>query len=132
MWELDCKEGWALKNWCFWTVVLEKTVESPLDSKEIKSINPKRNQPYIFIDADAKAEAPIFWYKEPTDTKSQHIGKDPNAGKDWGQEEKGVTENKLVGWHHQLNGHEFEQTSGNNEAWSAAVHGVTKSRMGLW
>ena len=87
---VDDKEGWVPKNWYFWTVVLVKSLESPLDSKEIKSVNPKRNQPYIFIGrTDTKAEAPVLWYKKPTDTKSQHIRKDTNAGKDWGQEEKG-------------------------------------------
>ena len=95
MWELDHKEGWAPKNQCFLIVILEKTVESPLDSEEIKPVNPKGNQPWIFIGrADAKAEAPIFWLP---DVKSQIIGKDPDAGKDWGQGEKGTTEDKMVG-----------------------------------
>ena len=112
MWELDHKEGWAPKNWCFQTVVLEKTLKSPLDSKKIKTVNPKGNQPWIFIGkTDAEAEAPILW---PLDAKSQLIGKDPDAGKDWGQEEKGVTEDEMVGWHHQLNGHEFEQILGDS------------------
>ena len=111
MWELDHNEGWALKNWCFWSVVLEKTLESPLDSKEIKSVNPKGNQPWIFT-GKTDAEAPILW---PPDVKSWLIGKDPNAAKDWGQKEKGATENELVGWHHSLNGHEFEQTPGDSE-----------------
>ena len=94
-WEVDCKEGWALKNWWFWFVVLEKTLESPLDNKEIKLVNPKGNQPWIFIGStDAEAEAPILW---PPDAKSQFIGKDRDAGKDWGQEEKGATEDKMVG-----------------------------------
>ena len=93
MWELDHKEGWAVKNWCFWTVVLEKTLESPLDSKEIKSVNPKGNQPWIFIvRTDAEAEAPIVW---PPDVKSRLTRKDPDAGKDWRQEQKGVTEDEL-------------------------------------
>ena len=110
MWELDHKE--ALKNWCFWTVVLEKTLESPVDCKEIKPDNPKGNQPWIFIGrTDAEAEAPILW---PPDEKSRLFGKDPDAGKDWGQEEKGVTEDEMVGWHHRFNGPEFEQTLGNN------------------
>ena len=106
MWELDHKEGWAPKNWCFWTAVLEKTLESPLDGEEIKPVNPKGNQPWIVIvRTDAEVEAPILW---PPDAKSQLIGKDPDAGKDWGQEEKGTTEDEMVGWHHWLNGHEFE------------------------
>ena len=88
MWELDHKEGWAPRNWCFWTVGLEKTLESPLDCKEIKPVNPKGNQPWIFI-GRIDAETPIFW---PPDAKSQLIGKDLDAGKDWRQEEKGVTE----------------------------------------
>ena len=113
MWELDHKEGWALKNWCFWTVVLEKTLERPLDSKEIKLVNPKGNQPWIFIGrTDAEAETPVLWLP---DMKSQLIGKDPGAGKDCRQEEKGVTEDEMVGWHHRFNGHEFGQTSGDSE-----------------
>ena len=113
VWELDYKESWVLKNWCFWTVVLGKTLKSPLDSKEIKPVNPKGNQPRIFIGrTDAKAEAPILW--QP-DVKSQLIGKDLDAGKYWRQVEKWSTEHEMVGWHHQLNGHEFEQTPGNGE-----------------
>ena len=113
MWELDHKEGWTLKNWCFWTVVLEKALESPLDCKEIQPVNPKENQPWIYTGrTDAKADAPIFW---PPDAKSLLIGKDPDAGKDWGQEEKGMTEDEMVGWHHWLNGHEFEQALGDSE-----------------
>ena len=111
MWELDCKEGWAPKNWCFQIVVLEKTVESPLDSKKIKPVNPKGNQLWIFI-GKTDAAAPIVW---PPDEKSQIIGKDPDPGKDWGPEKKGMTEDEMVGWHHQLNGQEFEQTSGDGE-----------------
>ena len=100
MWELDCEEGWVPKNWCFWTVVLEKTLESPLDCKEIKPINPKRNQSWIFIGrTDAEPETPIFW---PTDAKSWLICNDPDAGEDWRQEEKGMTEDETVGWHHWL------------------------------
>ena len=110
MWELDHKESWMPKNWCFWTVVLEKTLESPLDSKEIKPVNPKGNQSWIFIGrTDAGAEAPMLW---PPDTKNWLIGKDPDAGRDWGQEEKGTTEDEMAGWHHRLNGHEFEWTLG--------------------
>ena len=108
--ELDYKESWAPKNWCFWTVVLEKTLESPLDCKEIKPINPKGNQPWIFIErTDAEAETLIFW---PPDVKNWFTGKDSGAGKDWGQEEKGMTEDEMFGWHHWLDGHEFEQALG--------------------
>ena len=108
MWELDYKESWALKNWCFWTVALEKTLESPLDCKEIQLVHPKGNQSWIFIErTDAEAETPILW---PPDAKNWVTGKDPDAGKYWRREEKGMTENEMVGWHHQLNGHEFEQT----------------------
>ena len=112
MWELDCKESWAPKNWCFWTVVLEKTLESPLDCKENRSVNPKGNQPWIGIGrTDAEADTPILW---PPDVKSQLTGKNPDAGKDWRQE-KGMTEDKTVGWHHQLNGDEFEQAPEDGE-----------------
>jgi len=113
MWELNHKEGWALKNWCFWTVVLAKTLESPLDSKEIKSVNPKGNQPWIFTGrTNAEAEAPILW---PCDGKIRLIGKDYDTGKHWRQEEKGMTDDKMIGWHHWLNRHEFEQTPGDSE-----------------
>ena len=106
MWELDYKESWVPKNWCFWTVVLQKTLESPLDSKEIQPVHPKGNQSWIFIGkTDAETEAPGLW---PPDVKSWLIGKDPIAGKDWRQEEKGRTEDEIVGWHHQLDGHEFQ------------------------
>ena len=109
MWELDHKESWVLKNWCFWTVVL-KTLQSPLDCKEIKPVNPKGNQSWIFIGRpDAEAEVPIIW---PPDGKNWLIGKDPDAGKDWRQEEKGTAEDEMVGWHHRLDGHEFEQAPG--------------------
>ena len=105
MWELDCKEGWAPKNWCFWTVVLEKTLESPLDCKEIQPVHPKGAQSWVFIGrTDVEAETPILW---PPDVKSWLIWKDPDAGKDWRQEEKGTTEDEIVGRHHQLSGHEF-------------------------
>ena len=108
--ELDCEESWALKNWCFSTVVLEKTCESPLDCKEIQPFHPKADQSWVFIGrTDAKAETPVLW---PPDVRSWLIGKDPDAGRDWGQEEKGMTEDEMVGWHHWLNGHEFEQTLG--------------------
>ena len=110
MWELDPKEGWTLKNWCFLTVVLKKTLESPLDSKEIKPVNPKGNQPWIFIGrTDAEAEGPVLW---PPDVKSWLIGKDPDAEEDWRQEEKGTTEDEIAGWHHCLDGHEFGWTPG--------------------
>ena len=110
MWELDHKESWAPKNWCFWTVVLEKTLESPLDCKEIQPVHPKRNHSWIFIGrTDAEAEAPILW---PPDAKSWLIRKDPDSGQDWRQEGKGMTEDEMVGWHHWLNGHEFEQAPG--------------------
>ena len=105
MWNLDYKESWATKIWCFWTVVLEKTLESPLDCKEIKPVHPKGNQSWIFIGrTDAEAKTPTLW---PPDVKSWLIGKGPDAGKDWGQEEKGTTEDEMVRWYHQLNGHEF-------------------------
>ena len=104
------KESWALKNWCFWTVVLEKTLESPLDCKEIQPVYHKGNQSWIFIGrTDAEAETPVLW---PPDAKNWFIGKDPDARKDWRQEEKGTTENEIFGWHHRLNGHEFKQTLG--------------------
>ena len=122
MWELDHKEGWALKNWCFWTVVLEKILEVPLDSKEIKPVNPKRNQPWIFIGrADIEAEVLILW---PHDAKSRLTGKDPDARKNWEQEEKRVTCDEMVRWHHWLSGHEPEQTLRDGEGqriWCATV-----------
>ena len=106
MWERDYKENWVPENWCFWTVVLEKTLESPLDCKEIQPVHLKGNQSWILNGkTDAEAEAPILW---PPDTKNWLTGKCPDAGKDWRQEEKGMTENERVGWHHQLNGHELE------------------------
>ena len=108
MWELDSKESWAPKNWCFWTVVLEKTLESPLDCKEIRPIHPKGDESWVFI-GRTDAETLILW---PLDGKSWLIGKDPDAGKDWGQEEKGTTEDEMVGWHHRLNGHGFMWTPG--------------------
>ena len=106
MWELDHKEGWAPKNWCFWTVVLEKTLKSPLDCKEIQPVHPKGDQSWVFTErTDAEAETPILW---PPDGKKWLIGKDPDAGKDW-RLEKGMTEDDMVGWHHWVDGHEFEQ-----------------------
>ena len=110
MWELDCEESWALKNRCFWTVVLEKTLESPLDCKEIQPIHSKGDQSWVFIGrTDAEAETPILW---PPHTKSWLIGKDPDAGRDCGQEEKGTTVDEMAGWHHRLDGREFEWTRG--------------------
>ena len=110
MWELDHKESWVLKNWCFWTVVLEKTLESPLGFKETKPVHPKGNQSWLFIGrTDAEAETPILW---PPDAKNWLFRKDPDAGKDWRQEETGIAEDEMVGWHHWLNGHQFEQALG--------------------
>ena len=112
MWELDYKEGWAPKNWFFWTVVLEKTLRSPLDSIEIKPVNSKGNQPWVLIGrTDAEAEASVLW---PPDAKSWLTGKDPDAGKDWWQE-KWAAEDEVVGWHHRLNGYEPEKTLGDSE-----------------
>ena len=110
MWELDYKESWAPKNWCFWTVGLEKTLESLLDCKEIQPVYPKGDQSWVFIGrTDAEAETPILW---PPDAKSWLIWKNPDAEKDWGQDEKGMTEDEMVGWHHRLNGHGFGWTPG--------------------
>ena len=110
MWKLDYKESLAPKNWCFWTVVLEKTLESPLDCKEIQPVHPKGDQFWVFIGrTDVEAETPILW---PPDTKSWHIGKDPDAGRDWRQEEMRMTEDEIAGWHHCLGGHEFGWTEG--------------------
>ena len=107
MWKLDCKESWVPKNWCFWTVVLEKILESPLDCKDIQTINPKGNQSWVFIGrTDVEVKTSILW---PPDVKSWLTGKDPDAGKDWKQE-KGMTEGEMVGWYHQFNGPEFEST----------------------
>ena len=123
MWVLDYKEGWwALKNWCFWTVVMKKTLESPLDCKEIKPVNPQGNQPWIFIGrTDAEAEAQILLHL---------IGRDPDAWKNWRQEEKGMTEDEMVGWHHQLMDmglSKLQEMVKDREAWRTAVHGVAKS-----
>ena len=118
MWELDYKEGWASNNWCFWTVVLEKTLESPLDCKEIQPVHPKGNQSWVFIvGTDNEAEAPILW---PPDARSRLIRKDPDAGKDQRQK-KGTTEDEMVGWYHQLNGREFEQALGDGEGQGSLV-----------
>ena len=106
MWELDYRESWAPRNWCFWTVVLEKTLESPLDCKEIQPVHSEGNQSWVFIGrTDAKAETPILW---PPDAKSWLIWKDPDAGEDWGNDEKGTIEDEMAGWHHRLDGHELE------------------------
>ena len=108
MWDLDCEESWVLKNWCFWTVVLEKTLKGPLDCKEIQPVHPKGDQSWVLTGrTDAEANTPILW---PLHVKSWLIGKDPDAGRDWRQEEKGTTEDEMAGWHHQLDGHEFEWT----------------------
>ena len=110
MWELDYKESWAPKNWCFWTVVLEKTLESPLECKEIQPVHPKGDHSWVFIGRTYfEAETPILW---SPDVKSWLIWKDPDAGKDWGQEEKGKTEDEMAGWHHRLSGHGFGWTQG--------------------
>ena len=128
MWELDCKESRALKNWCFWTVVLEKTLERPLDCKEIQPVNPKENQSWIFIGrTDAEAETLILW---PPSAKNWLLGKDPDAGKNWGQEEKGTTEDEMVGWHHRLDAHDCEQAlrvGDRQGSLHAEVHRVVKS-----
>ena len=125
------KKGWAPKNWCFWTVVLEKTLESTLDSKEIKPVNPKGNQPWIFIGrTDAEAEFPVLW---PRDMKSRLTGKDPYVGKYWGQEQKEATEDEMVGWLNEITDSidmslsKLQEMVKGREAWHAAVHGVTKS-----
>ena len=116
MWELDHKESWAEKNWCSSTVVLEKTLESPLDCKEIQPVLPKGNQSWMFIKrTDAEAETPLLW---PPDEKNWLIWKDPDVGKDWRQEENGMTEDEMVGWHHWLNGHEFEQAPSRSWWWT--------------
>ena len=125
IWVLDLKESWALKNWCFGTVVLEKTLESPLDCKEIKAVNPIGNQYWIFIGrTDVEAETPILW---PHDEKNELIGKNPDTVSDWRQEEKGMTEDEMVGWHHRFDGHDgLQELVMDREAWSATIHGVTK------
>ena len=132
MWELDCEESWVLKNWCFWSVVLEKTLESPLDCKEIQPFDSKGDKSWVFFGrTDAEAETPVLWLPH---TKSWLIGKDCDAGRDWGQEQKGMTEDEMAGWYHRLDGCEFEWIPGvgdGQEAWPAAIYGVTKSRTWL-
>ena len=139
MWELDHNESWEPKNWCFRTVVLEKPLESPLDSKEIQPVNPKGNHPWIFIGrTEAEDETPILW---PPDAKSWLIWEDPDAGKNWRQEEKGTREDEMVGWHHWLNGQwwwicsmnlsKLQEIVKDRKGWCAAVHGVAKSQTWL-
>ena len=132
MWELDCEESWAPKKWCFWTVVLEKTLESLWDCKDIQPVNCKGNQSWIFMGrTDAEAETPILW---PPDAKNWLIWKDSDAGKDWRREEKGMTEDEMVGSHHWLDGHELSKLQElvmNMEAWCAAVHGVSLNQTQL-
>ena len=132
MWELSYKKSWAPKNWYFWSVMVEKTLDSPLDFKEIKPVNPKGNQSWLFT-GRTDAEAPIIW---PPDVKSQLIRKDPYAGKEWRQEEKRMTEHEMVGWHHWLNGHELslsrlQEMVKDRQPWCAAVHEVTESQTWL-
>ena len=128
MWELDHKESWALKNWCFWPVVLERALKSPLDYKESKPVNPKGNQPWIFIGrTDAEAEAPKLWLPNG---KNWLIGKDLDAGRDWRQEEKGITEDEMVGWHHWLDGHEFEQAPGVGDGQPGVLKYMGSQRVG--
>ena len=134
MWQLDFEESWTPRNWCFWTVVLEKTLQSPLDCKEIQPVHSKGNLSWVFIGRTAaKAETPILW---PPHAKSWLIGKDSDAGRDWGQEEKGTTEDEMAGWHHWLDGHEFElqELLMDREAWHTVIHGVAKSwtRLSDW
>ena len=127
MWELDCEESWALKNWCFWTVVLEKTLESPLDCKEIQPVHPKGDRSWVFIGrTDANAETPIIW---PPHAKSWLIGKDSDAGRDWGQEEKGTTEDEMARWHHQVDG--ITNVGDGQGILTCCVHGVAKGRTWL-
>ena len=119
MWELDCEEGWAPKNWCIWTVVLTNTLESPLDCQEIQPVNSEGDQPWDFFgSSDAKAEAPVLW---PPHEMSWLIGKDSDAGRDWGQEEKWMTQDEMAVWHHWLDGHESEWTPGDDDGQGSLV-----------
>ena len=130
IWELDHKEGWMTKNWGFKTIVLEKTLVSPLDSKKIKPVDPKRNQPWL-LTGRINAEAAILW---PPDKKSQLIGKDSDARRNWWHEEKWVTKDEMLGWHHQLNGMNFsklQEIVKNTDTWLVAVHGITESQTQL-
>ena len=131
MWELDYEESWASKNWCFWSVVLEKTLESPLDCKEIQPVHSEGDQPWVFFGRnDAKAD-PVLW---PPHAKSWLIGKDSDAGRDWGQEEKGTTEDEMAGWHHWLDDmslSKLRELIMDREAWRAVIHGVSKSQTRL-
>ena len=125
IWELDYKEGWLSKNWCFQTIVLEKTLENPLDTKEIKQVHPKGNQSCIFTGrTDAEVETSIFW---PPDAKNQLTGKDPDAGKDWRREEKEARKDKMVTDSMDMNLSKFQEIVKDRGAWHAAVHGITKS-----
>ena len=132
LWELNCEEGWVPKNWCFWTVVLEKTLEDPLDCKEIQPVHSEGDQSWDFFGRnDAKAETPILW---PPHAKSWLIGKYFDAERDWGQEEKGTTEDEMAGWHHGLDGREPEWIPGVGDwtgDWRAPIHGVAKSQTWL-
>ena len=132
--KVGCEESWALKNWCFWTVVLEKTLESPLDCKEIQPVHSKGDQSWVFIGrTDAKAETPVLWRPH---AKSWLIRNDSDAGRDWGQEEKGRTEDEMAGWHHWLDGHEFEWTPGVGDGQGGLVYcnswGHKESDMTKW
>ena len=128
MWELDCEESWVPKNWCFWTVVLEETLEGPLNCKEIQPVHPKGDQSWVFFGrTDAEAETPVLW---PPHAKSWLIRKEPDAGRNWGQEEKGTTEDEMAGWHHRLNGHESEWTLGVGDAQGGLLQFTGLQRVG--